>query len=310
MRPLTPRMVRLASFANTIEAENVVEAQRRLGVDHWRLTGLMAGLLVFGMLLVSLLARRNRLMASANRAMIALADDLGRKSDQLAAANRAVQEANADLISHNEHFHAALENMSQGLCMVDAGQRLIVCNQRFIEMFGLDGVPITPGAPLLELIGAATPVPEARRMPRAVRAEHLLLSQQHRQSSFVHEGPDGRALAVSHQPLANGGWVATYEDVTERRRTEQRVAYMAHHDVLTGLPNRALYRQRIEELLRRDQSGKPRSRCCCSTSTISRKSTTRSATAPATRCCGGGAAAARGARDADRWRAWAATSSR
>ena len=98
--------------------------------------------------------------------------------------------------------------------------------------------------------------------------------------------PDGRALAVSHQPLPNGGWVATYEDVTERRRTEERVAFMAHHDVLTGLPNRALYRERIEELLRRDQSGRRRRRCCCSTSTISRRSTTRSATAPATRCCG------------------------
>ena len=99
-------------------------------------------------------------MASANRAMLALADDLGRKSDQLAAANREVQEANADLIGHNEHFHAALENMSQGLCMVDAGQRLIVCNQRFIEMFGLGPAPSRPARRYWRLTGAATPVPD------------------------------------------------------------------------------------------------------------------------------------------------------
>jgi diguanylate cyclase (GGDEF)-like protein len=69
--------------------------------------------------------------------------------------------------------------------------------------------------------------------------------------SYVHEIGDGRTIAVSHQPMTDGGWVATYEDITDRRQAEARIAHLAQHDVLTDLPNRALFLQRLEEALGR-----------------------------------------------------------
>ena len=62
---------------------------------------------------------------------------------------------------------------------------------------------------------------------------------------------DGRVIAVSNRPMEDGGWVATHEDVTEAKRTEQRILQMAHHDKLTGLPNRAAFNEYFAATLER-----------------------------------------------------------
>ena len=62
---------------------------------------------------------------------------------------------------------------------------------------------------------------------------------------------DGRMIKITHEPMAQGGWVAIYEDITERHRAEQSIAHMARHDALTDLPNRVLFRERMAEGLSR-----------------------------------------------------------
>ena len=73
----------------------------------------------------------------------------------------------------------------------------------------------------------------------------------------VQELSDGRTIAVMHEPMPHGGWVATHEDITQLRRVEQQMSHMARHDALTDLPNRVLLRERIEEALgaRRARAG-------------------------------------------------------
>ena len=66
---------------------------------------------------------------------------------------------------------------------------------------------------------------------------------------------DGRAFSVVSKPIAAGGWLATHEDVTERQRSEGRIAHMARHDSLTDLPNRVLLRDRLEHELKRVKRG-------------------------------------------------------
>jgi diguanylate cyclase (GGDEF)-like protein len=65
-------------------------------------------------------------------------------------------------------------------------------------------------------------------------------------NTHFQELSNGRVVAIVHQPTADGGWVATYEDVTERRQAEARIVFMARHDALTRLPNRVLLAERID----------------------------------------------------------------
>jgi diguanylate cyclase (GGDEF)-like protein len=77
-----------------------------------------------------------------------------------------------------------------------------------------------------------------------------------RPTTAIRDMTDGRTIAIRHQPMPDGGWVATHEDITEFRRIEARIAHMAHHDVLTELPNRVLLRERLERALEGTHKGR------------------------------------------------------
>jgi diguanylate cyclase (GGDEF)-like protein len=145
---------------------------------------------------------------------------------------------------------AALENMSQGICLYDAQNRLEIFNQRFLEIFGLSPDRIKPGISYKEVL--AIGVGTGNHIGKDV--EQILAEQ----SEFLREKPpkphlydlnNGRVVACLYCPTADGRWVATYEDVTERRQAEAKIIHMARHDALTNLPNRFLLRDNMEQAL-------------------------------------------------------------
>ena len=243
--------------------------QQQLVRLHWLFSGLAYGLILCGVALVILLLWHNRLLKRAHQEMRKLTSDLQRTTTDLAAANQAVKDANAELhlqnymlrardkelCTQNERFTAALNNMSHALCLVDAAQKLIVCNDRFVELFRLDAAAMPAGMPLRHLVemGPAGTRPKADW--QLVHDRQELLVRKLKADAYVQDLPDGRTIAVSHQPLADGGWLGTYEDITERRRSEARIAHMAHHDALTDLPNRVLLRERMEQTLAEVREG-------------------------------------------------------
>ena len=170
--------------------------------------------------------------------------------EEVQLQNAALREGDRALQTQNVLFNAALNNMSQGLLMTDADHQLIVNNSRFLTLFGVDTSVLTPGLPigdLFLLLKATGGLPAA--MVDEIYIKHRHLTDAVQSGTFVITGDDGRSIAVSQQPILGGGWVATYEDVSEQRRAEEHIRFAAHHDALTKLPNRVLFRIRLDEMI-------------------------------------------------------------
>src|SRR5579872_181454 len=152
-------------------------------------------------------------------------------------------------------LHTVLENMSQGVLMFDADARLVFCNRRYIEMYALPADAAKAGSSLLDLLKHRLAARTFLGDPEEYIAELLAKIAEGNTFHSVVTAGDGRAISVLNKPLADGGWLATHEDVTERRRAEERIAHMAGHDALTDLPNRVLLRERLEHELKRVKRG-------------------------------------------------------
>jgi len=141
--------------------------------------------------------------------------------------------------------NAAVENMTQGLCAFDATNRLITCNRRYAELYGLPEELTTAGSLLADFVALQVAAGNCRdgleRCHAACSGEGN--SEPGSTELAMH---DGRLIEIHRTPLEDGGWIATHEDVTEQRRASRQIAYLASHDELTGLINRAAFRERLQ----------------------------------------------------------------
>ncbi|MEH2668053.1 EAL domain-containing protein [Bradyrhizobium elkanii] len=154
------------------------------------------------------------------------------------------------LATERRNLMTAVNNIPQGLVLYDASARIIICNRPYIEMFGLSPDVAKPGCTMHRLIAH-------RQETGSFEGDvddfcdaiigNVKLGRATRQLT---QAPGGRAIEIVNKPLPEGGWVATIQDVTERTRTENKIAHMAHYDALTDLPNRVLFRERLERALK------------------------------------------------------------
>lgn len=163
-------------------------------------------------------------------------------------AEDAVRARDRELTEQNRRFNAALDNMSQGLSMFDEDHRLLVCNRRYLEIYNLPDQFARPGTRHHDIVQLLLDRGDyAGTQPESNMNKRLAMIARGKPATRIQTFSDGRSVAVVHQPMAAGGWVATHEDVTELQRVQALVAHMAHHDDLTGLPNRTLLRERMEQ---------------------------------------------------------------
>ncbi len=164
------------------------------------------------------------------------------------------REANERLAAVHRNLKIALTYMSQGLALYDAKGVLILANRRLSEMCGVSCEQVRVGMSIAEVMGA---IGFARR--RAQRLEqriHSIPPDGQMDQTFEEIG-EAHVVSIATRPMPDGGWVMTFEDVTERRRAEVQLAFMAHHDALTGLPNRTYFHERLQQATMQAKRGVP-----------------------------------------------------
>jgi len=159
------------------------------------------------------------------------------------------------LAAERRQLSIAVNNIPQGLVLYDASARIIICNQPYLDMFGLSPDVAKPGCTMQRLIAHRKETGsfdgDVDEFCNAI-IQTVSLGKATRQLT---EAPGGRAIEIINRPLKSGGWVATIEDVTERRRADEKIAHLAHYDGLTDLPNRILFRERLEQSLKAIRPG-------------------------------------------------------
>lgn len=143
----------------------------------------------------------------------------------------------------------ALNNMSQGLCMFDAEGRTTLFNEKFAKTMGLPASSLE-GQSLLAILRMRKASGGFAGDPEQFYAGILTDIRSGKSGYRLSELSSGRVLRIMEQPMQDGGWVATFDDVTEWRDVQAQLSHMAHHDALTDLPNRTKFYRKLEQALR------------------------------------------------------------
>jgi diguanylate cyclase (GGDEF)-like protein len=152
------------------------------------------------------------------------------------------------LTLQKQRLDIAINNMTQGLLLYDSSERLVVFNQRYIEMYGLSPDVVKSGYSFRDLIVYRKQTGSFKGDVDSFCANVLRNVALGKVTHNVVETTDGRSIQIVNQPLLDGGWVTTHEDITARIISEERITHLAHYDALTDLPNRALF----HDLLKRE----------------------------------------------------------
>jgi diguanylate cyclase (GGDEF)-like protein/PAS domain S-box-containing protein len=129
------------------------------------------------------------------------------------------------LSEQNMRLDGAINNMIQGLCMFDAQNRLLVWNERYRAMYNIDPRRIWRGATIRDLLDARIAAGTFPLDPGRYDAELRAALKNGKTLTLNIELNDGRVIAVVNQPIKGGGWVATHEDITERKRAERELEH-------------------------------------------------------------------------------------
>jgi methyl-accepting chemotaxis protein len=170
------------------------------------------------------------------------------------ALNRLRQSAGSWGIGHKRYLLTlALNNMTQGVVMFDAAGRLVVCNERYLAMYGLSPQVVKPGAALIDIIRQRTKTGSLHRDPAQYCAALMTSMAAGKIVSFVAETPAGRAVSVVNRAIPGSRyWVGTHDDITERRSAERKSAQLGEQEARRAVVEEAIagFREGVEGVLK------------------------------------------------------------
>ncbi|MEO6012658.1 MAG: EAL domain-containing protein [Devosia sp.] len=159
------------------------------------------------------------------------------------ASSEIVQKRKHELERQNIRLDAAVNNISQGLCMFDPRQRLVICNSPYARIYNLGDDLVKPGTGLDDILGhlfdTGMHAGGVTTREEYLRWRHEVIDRGQYDKTVVEFGT--RIILMQHHPMKDGGFVSTHEDITEQRQQEARIQHLARHDALTELPNRSQF---------------------------------------------------------------------
>ena len=184
---------------------------------------------------------------AADRRLLAAAE---RNARAIGYSNATLAQVDASLALSHQRLDAVLDNIPQGISLFDAGGRLLVSNRRHAEIYKLPPEVTRVGTSMAEILaslcgtGTAPDISEPGYLEWPAQAA---AGDHHGESVLTLR--DGRAIAIHYRPMPGGGCLTTHEDITERQAAAASIAFMAQHDALTGLANRALFQERLDQAM-------------------------------------------------------------
>jgi diguanylate cyclase (GGDEF)-like protein len=177
-----------------------------------------------------------------------LAIQFSRTFQLLTQARRELQEASrAEISLQRDRLYGAIENMPQGLYMLDKDGKIIVANRRLAQIYNLDDRSDLAGLTVRDFISLCRQ--NGAGVKRVISDETDKNDRTLDTSHRVVELDDSRIMTMKVMKLPDGGHVVTHEDVTEKQMASEKIAHMALHDALTGLANRVLFRNHVDEVI-------------------------------------------------------------
>ena len=199
-----------------------------------------------GGLLVLLLYTSTEIALALNRTAVGAlvrGEENAALAQRLDEQNAVLRRRELEVAQQNQLFGDALANMPHGLCMFDGQGRLLVANDRTCELLDLPAGALRRGLSARRLMRLALAAGhDSGRTLADLRTEYRVRLAGRDGSRMLTVLRDGRILGLSFRAAAHGGAVVIFEDVTEEKKAEARIAHMATHDALTDLPNRVLFR--------------------------------------------------------------------
>jgi len=124
-----------------------------------------------------------------------------------------------------------LNNMTQGVVMFDQNERLVVCNERYLTMYGLSRDVVKPGATLVDVINNRNKTGSLAIDPGRYRAEIMAMLRDGSESTQIAELPGGRVVSVVNRSVEGGRfWIGTHDDITDRIQAERKSAAMSQQE--------------------------------------------------------------------------------
>lgn len=187
--------------------------------------------------------------------------DLARAVQAFKRNTIALQRNSDAMLKLNSWFDLALNNMQSGLSIFDQNQELVMCNERYLDLYNLPKDFGRPGTPLRLILqywrdtawtGQEDEAEATFVIDNALEdyADRVNAKQEFVRANHL---PDGRTVLVSCRPSLDGGWVDVHEDVTDRVQSDKTIERLAHSDLLTGLSNRHHFLTTLNDALALEQ---------------------------------------------------------